>query len=722
MKKTMAVMASRFRFPVQISRVFRSRKPKASLVSPRRFPLKMLPLRLPNLTLAPLKPPALGIGATILAAFLCVLALSVMVGAAGLGGMRIMNSAFMDYERLVKDDARLRDLEGALTRMQLHADDYLIFGDETHAENLTGSAAEARSILDEAMTTQVAAALAPLEALSAELGEYALMFQDLVAMRRDRNTVLDEKLPALMDELNGDAAKLSALAESLEAPTVMAFARTVRIALLDAQKDARRFFQTQDYIYVNQTKRTLDNIEEAIAEVRPLLTAPPVQALLERITANMDEFDQDFRLAWDLSGATDALIKDELAPMEETIRTWIGEATQMIQGRKDELRKAQADTTRLASLLVIGFGLGAVAAGLALSLMVGARISRAIRNIRDTMGRIVQGETGIEVPGRDRRDEIGQMAEAVEVFRRNALEMVRLNDDRQAAEERAALAARNARQTMASDFEQDVQTIVEDVVRATGEMEQSLKALLDASQNVATDSTTVAASAGQTASDLDTVASAAQALETSIRTISGQVGQARAVTGQAARSASEASAVVERLSAMAARIGEVVEMISEIAAQTNLLALNATIEAARAGEAGRGFAVVATEVKLLSDQTARATGDIAAQINAIQQATAETVNAIGTIARQVDDVSGMSASVAEAVDRQTRAVGDISRTTKGVAGHTSAVSDGIETVRRTATQAEDTVSGSLEAARTLQSRASTMRDRVGAFVASLRAA
>src|SRR5207237_10444148 len=119
---------------------------------------------------------------------------------------------------------------------------------------------------------------------------------------------------------------------------------------------------------------------------------------------------------------------------------------------------------------------------------------------------------------------------------------------------------------------------------------------------------------------------------------------------KAGEEARRTNAVVEGLASGTQKIGEVVTLIQSIASQTNLLALNATIEAARAGEHGRGFAVVASEVKALANQTAKATEEISAQIQDIQDATGEAVNAIQAIGGTIAEIDEISNEIAAAVD------------------------------------------------------------------------
>ena len=194
------------------------------------------------------------------------------------------------------------------------------------------------------------------------------------------------------------------------------------------------------------------------------------------------------------------------------------------------------------------------------------------------------------------------------------------------------------------------------------------------------------------------------------------------MAAEAVEQAARTNERVNALSQAASRIGDVVELINTIAGQTNLLALNATIEAARAGEAGRGFAVVASEVKALAEQTAKATGEIGAQVSGIQAATQESVSAIQEIGGTIERLSEVSSAIAAAVEEQGAATQEISRNVQQASVGTQEVSSNITNVQRGAIETGSASAEVLSAAKSLATDSTRLKVEVAQFLESVRAA
>ncbi|MEJ1160365.1 HAMP domain-containing methyl-accepting chemotaxis protein [Prosthecomicrobium sp. N25] len=357
-----------------------------------------------------------------------------------------------------------------------------------------------------------------------------------------------------------------------------------------------------------------------------------------------------------------------------------------------------------------------------LAASLGTSISRAILAIAACMNELAAGNLRVAIFGAGRRDEIGRMAAAVEVFRDNAVEKERLENEQEAAKVAAEREKREAMHRLADEFERAVGGIVQSVASAASEMQATANTLTAAAEETARQSTAVSAASEEASANVQTVASAAEELAASVREIGRQVEQSSAMSTRAVGDTHGANDKVQRLAASAQKIGAIVDMIADIAGQTNLLALNATIEAARAGDAGRGFAVVASEVKLLAEQTSKATAEISAQIAEIQTATGASVVAIRGVGETIDGLSRIAGSISSAVEQQGSATGEIARNVQLASAGTQEVSTNIAGVSRAAEETGTAAVQVLTSSTDLARRAEQLSEEVGRFIGRVRAA
>ena len=371
---------------------------------------------------------------------------------------------------------------------------------------------------------------------------------------------------------------------------------------------------------------------------------------------------------------------------------------------------------------VLGWAAGLIAALCVAAFILARGLVKPVNAMTAAMSDLAGGNLDVAIPGAERRDELGRVAKAMEVFKRNAVAQKKLESEQQASEARSAAQRKSEMAGLADHFERAVGGIIDTVSAASSELEATATTLTRTADMTRQMSSTVNTASGTASTNVQAVAAATDQMATSIAEIGRQVQNSSRIAADAVAQAEKTDARVNELSTAANRIGDVVKLITAIAEQTNLLALNATIEAARAGDAGRGFAVVAQEVKALAAQTAQATGEISTQIAGMQAATNDSVAAIKEISGTIGQIAEIASVIAAAIDEQRNATGNITRNVRDAAAGTSEVASGITKVTDGANETGAASSEMLNSARSLARESTRLRDEVGRFLQSIKAA
>ena len=516
------------------------------------------------------------------------------------------------------------------------------------------------------------------------------------------------------------------------------------------------------------------HLDKAASELQAMVTDTPQSEELRKAALELiARYKAGIVKVTELIAQRDRLVAENLDGIGEQINEGVARARGMASNAQAELLKKSAAAAALTRMLVIGSAATAlVFAALAAWLLSGA-ISRQLRSLGSAMAGLAQRDWSIEVPSVEQKDEVGEMARAVQVFKDNGMENERLqveaeesrqreeaakrdqeererqqaNDARRADERRrrekeeadrrsveekreaetrmkaeAEAKRRVEMQSLADGFEKAVGAVVTTVAAAAEQMQNLAQSMVGAVDQTTSRAANVAAASEQASANVQTVAAASEELAASVQEISRQVQDSTRIAGDAVTQAQDTNRQVEGLTVAAQKIGEVVSLINDIASQTNLLALNATIEAARAGEAGKGFAVVASEVKTLAQQTAKATSEIGGQIAAIQGSVGEAVGSIRSIADTIDKVNQIATTIAAAVEEQGASTQEIARNVQQAAVGTRDVTANITGVSQVAQDTRGAAEQVLSASGDLAKQAEVLRGEVTRFVDRVRAA
>ncbi len=495
-------------------------------------------------------------------------------------------------------------------------------------------------------------------------------------------------------------------------------ARTLQ-ALQRAQLQIVTFDRTGADSAADAVREAIEEARTAFDELRRIATNPGHFGLIERASGGLDIFASAVATKLTQVPLRNAQV-GELGALGARLDASLDEVTAALQVQQDGI-----GTNALAAIGAIArdstmTGIVLTLAGIAIALFLGVTISAALRGFAGSLRAIADGRTDVTIFGRGRRDEIGELASAVERIQQNAIEAAQAEQHARAAREAEAEAekARLMRE-LAEQFQQAVGSIVEALAASAREMEQAAGTLTASAEETSLQAATVASASEQASANVQTVAAASEELAASISEIGQQVTRSSDMSRTATTQAQDTVSEVSAMAARAEKVGDIVALIRSIAEQTNLLALNATIEAARAGEAGKGFAVVAAEVKNLADQTAKATVEISEQVSGIQHASAGSARSMEDIAGVIGELADIATGIAAAVEEQGSATDEIARNVQEASSGTREVSEVISGVREAAGSSSAASAQVLASARALSQRSQDLQGAVSRFIGAL---
>jgi methyl-accepting chemotaxis protein len=653
--------------------------------------------------------------------FAVVLAISAAsMGIAYLGFERV-SAGVASYRHSVSEADLARNIDRELISYRALARYYVVTGKEDDGKAALVAEASLKDAIDQSMKgTTNPAGLDQITRLAREFRAFTKIFADILKVKaesalvtqnqltRGGNTLrykLDD-LPSNADDTELQAIEFGVKKAAAQFQTVTALANTFVInsdQTVAASALARIKFVENSLLAIPSTdEKIMQGLKEAstlLEEYRRALTKLIENSKsIDELTTEMTESATAIMQG---SGAMKAALLSDQQRLESESDATIGETERLI-----------------VMLAAGGFLLGGV-----LALMLGKGISRPMTAMCKAMRELASGNFDVVLPGLGRKDELGEMAGAVEEFKLQAIAKAERDAAAQDAQNKASSAARRAELTrFADDFEAVVGAIVSNVSASAVQLEQAAGTLTRTAETTQSLSSQVAGASDQASSNMQSVATATEELSASVDEIGRRVRESNRIAEAAVLQAQQTDGRIGKLSRAARQIGDVVKLITAIAEQTNLLALNATIESARAGEAGRGFAVVASEVKSLAGQTAKATDEISSHIAGMQDATQESVTAIQEIGGTIAQISNIASSIASAVEQQSSATQEIARSVQTVAQGTEQAAVNIMQVNRGATETGSASEGVLNSARSLSTESTRLREELDRFMANIRAA
>ncbi len=520
----------------------------------------------------------------------------------------------------------------------------------------------------------------------------------------------------------------AAVAEAKRTTSIVTGLKDTILSMREARSQTWAYAATGDQSHLKDRDAAFDQFEKQSTALEPLFVDENARQLFRQtFDTGMDFVAKQKKLndlklngVKETDPAYQAAIADVNAVTEKYIATNKAVTAPEVQFNEAAV-KAADDQLSLSENIAIGGGLLAVLLGGAAAWIIASGITKPVRSMTDVMTVMATGDFTVDIPSLGSADEIGEMARAVEVFRKNGIEANRLKAEQEAAQRRTAERAAKMDE-LTRNFEASVSSVVQTVSSQATQMEASAQSMSATAEETTKQAGAVAAASEESSANVQTVASATEELSSSISEISRQVSHSSQIAANAVSEANKANDMVQGLVGASAKIGEIVALINDIADQTNLLALNATIEAARAGEAGKGFAVVAAEVKNLATQTSKATEEIGAQINGVQGATQDAVRAIASIGKTIGEIDQIATTIAAAVEEQGAATQEIARNVEEAAKGTQDVSSNIGGVTEAANGTGAAASQVLTASRALTGQSGHLRDVVQEFLAGVKAA
>ena len=668
-----------------------------------------------------LKLPTLRFRAKVTLGFAAVLLISAISMVMAYVGFERIANGVVSYRTTVAESGLARNIDRELTSYQALARYYVLTSFEADAKAAKTAEVALKDAIDQSMKAATdSARLDKVTRLSREFTAFTKIFANILTVKSENDTIAANQLSrtSLMlrnkiDDL-GDTAIMAGLA------SVQDQVKEITTQFITATSLVNTYIGKAEDKTSNAAQARIKFLQNQYATI--YANDDKINGKLKEIVADTKIYADAFVKFVENTKKVDGLAK-EMSESAAAITKLSGEMKADMLSEQHRMETESDKTVTDTKQLVTILGIGGFVIGAILAMLLGRSISKPMTAMCAAMRKLAAGDFDVVLPGLGRRDELGDMASAVEEFKVQAVAKAERDAAAQEESNRAADQMRRGELIRFADqFESAVGSIVSSVSVSSGQLEGAANTLTRTAETTEQLSGQAAATSDEASSNMQSVATATEELSLSVNEIGRQVQNSSRIAESAVDQARQTDARIGELSRAAQRIGDVVDLITAIAEQTNLLALNATIEAARAGDAGRGFAVVASEVKSLASQTAKATEEISTQIAGMQSATQESVAAIKQIGNTIGEISGIASEIASAVEQQGAATREIAQNVQRVAHGTQQVAGNITEVNRGASETGAASGQVLNSAQTLSAESTRLRAELDRFMENIRAA
>ena len=663
----------------------------------------------------------LKIGTRIYVGFGILLVTMVALVLASISELKDLGTAFTAVNKMSHQAALSADIRATVYDVQMKAASYIKSGDEEDQRAFVIGQQHLKEQITKAHEIMTAPSYeAAITSVEMEMDSYKKAYQQIATQMQMRHDIVYEILsPTGMAILNN----LSVIADGsfkdghYEAANQACIAQQV---LLKARLLVMKFLDVNEAKLAAQTKSEFKALEETLTKLDSGMSDRGRQTKLAQVRQDLSEYVRSFDRLVKLINERNSLRDNVLNKNAKEMIALTAKIEQLIETDSRGLRGETTQNLDDAQSFQQIFGLLAVLFGLIAAVIIARGIAIPVVTLTHAMKKLADDDLSVTVPGCERRDELGEMAAAVEVFKLNGIHSRELEEEQALAKKQAEEEKHQLMMQMADDFDDHVGGIVNAVSSASSQLSGTAQSMSDVSEETAQQAAQASAASTQTLSNVQTIASATEEMTATIGEISEQVSLAANAAVEAVDKVNQTNQQMVTLAETADNIGKVVEMIASIAEQTNLLALNATIESARAGEAGKGFAVVAGEVKALAGQTAKATEEIGQQISSIQAASNQASGSMENVSTVIQKVSDISTAIAAAMEEQNTATHEISSSINQAAQGSEVVNTNVEAVSDASKRAGSASSEVMDAAGELSDQAKNLKLEVERFIRQVR--